>query len=186
MNVKELYELLSCNPVIAAFGQDGWDEAIASPCEILFCLKSKLSTIKTEVEKAHTCQKLVFVHIDLAEGIGKDREGLEFLKQIGVDGIISTKNQLIRFAKELSLFTVQRFFALDSTGLDSVNEMLHSVSPDMIEIMPGVLGKVIKRFANGSLPVIAGGLIETKTEVTEALSNGAAAVSTGKRELWYI
>ena len=37
----------------------------------------------------------------------------------------------------------------------------------------------------GKIPVIAGGLIETKAEVTEALCQGALAVSTGKQELWY-
>ena len=34
------------------------------------------------------------------------------------------------------------------------------------------------------IPVIAGGLIETKEEIYKALSAGAAAVSTGARELW--
>ena len=34
--------------------------------------------------------------------------------------------------------------------------------------------------------VIAGGLIETKAEITTALSSGAVAVSTGKKELWYV
>ena len=37
-----------------------------------------------------------------------------------------------------------------------------------------------------SVPIIAGGLIENKAEVTEALGLGAAAVSTGKKELWYL
>lgn len=185
MNVKELHELLLCNPVIAAFQDDGWSEAISSPAEVLFCLKARLSTVAEKVSAAHNENKLVFIHIDLAEGIGKDREGIEFLKTIGADGIISTKSQLVRIAKEMGLFTVQRFFALDSKGLDGVGEMILGTSPDMIEIMPGVLGKVIKRFSKGSSPVIAGGLIETKAEVTEALSFGAIAVSTGKRELWY-
>ena len=56
----------------------------------------------------------------------------------------------------------------------------------MIEIMPGVITKTISKFANSSIPVIAGGLIETKEEVTAALSAGAIAVSTGKECLWYI
>jgi glycerol uptake operon antiterminator len=33
-------------------------------------------------------------------------------------------------------------------------------------------------------PVIAGGLVETKAEVTAALKAGAMAVSTGKPALW--
>ena len=54
-----------------------------------------------------------------------------------------------------------------------------------IELMPGVIGKVIRRFSAGNIPVIAGGLMETKAEVTEALSCGAAAISTSAKTLWY-
>ncbi len=185
MKTNDLRDILDCNPVIAAF-QDNWDEAIQSPAEVLFCLKARLSSIAENTFKAHSLGKKVFVHIDLAEGIGKDKEGILFLKECSVDGIISTKGQPLRLAKELGLFTVQRFFALDSKGLDVINDMAASASPDMIELMPGIVGKVIKRFSGGQFPVIAGGLIETKQEVTEALSNGAIAVSTGKKELWYL
>ena len=56
---------------------------------------------------------------------------------------------------------------------------------DMVEIMPGVVGKVIAALKECiSVPVIAGGLIETREEVDAALASGAAAVSTGKAELW--
>ena len=41
-------------------------------------------------------------------------------------------------------------------------------------------------YSRGNIPVIAGGLIETKQELTEALKNGAEAISTGKKELWYM
>jgi glycerol uptake operon antiterminator len=185
MTTNDLKDILECNPVIAAF-QDCWDNAIESPAEVLFCLKAKLSDIAENTKNAHKNGKKVFVHIDLAEGIGKDKEGILFLKKCSVDGIISTKGQPLRIAKELGLFTVQRFFALDSKGLDVINDMAASASPDMIELMPGIVGKIIKRFSGGQFPVIAGGLIETKQEVTEALKNGAIAVSTGKKELWYL
>ena len=84
------------------------------------------------------------------------------------------------------MFTVQRFFTLDTQGLESISELLSSSTPSMIEIMPGVITKTISRFAQGTTPVIAGGLIETKEEITAALRNGAVAVSTGKESLWYI
>ena len=64
--------------------------------------------------------------------------------------------------------------------------MIASAKPDFVEIMPGVIEKVIKKFASDKIPVIAGGLLETKGEVTAALKSGALAVSTGKKELWYI
>ena len=64
--------------------------------------------------------------------------------------------------------------------------LLQYLRHDLIEIMPGVIGKIIERFAKGEIPLISGGLIETKAEVTSALNLGAFAVSTGKSELWYM
>ena len=46
--------------------------------------------------------------------------------------------------------------------------------------------QVQEALKNIGIPVIAGGLIETKAEITTALSSGAVAVSTGKKELWYV
>lgn len=186
MHRQEIKNCLEISPVIAAVQDNMLDNAIKSPVEIIFLLKSSLIKIEKDIARVHAAGKKIFVHIDLAEGIGKDKTGVEFLAKCGVDGIISTRAQLIRYANELGLISVQRFFALDSKGVDSIAEMLENTSPCLIEIMPGIACKVIKRFACGKIPVIAGGLIETKREITEALKNGAEAISTGKEELWYI
>ena len=182
----ELIERLENCPVISAIREDGFEEALSSPCEVIFLLGCSVLTVGDLVKKAHGQGKLVLVHIDLADGIGKDKAGIQYLTKCGVDGIISTRSHLIRAAKELGLITVQRFFALDSQGVDSIGDVLNSSLPTLVEIMPGIAGKVINRFSGGKTPVIAGGLIETKSEVMEALSQGALAVSTGKKELWYI
>jgi len=186
MTAAELTDCLEQNPVIAAVGEDKWEEALASPAQVLFHLSAELTTIRERIRQAHEAGKLLLIHIDLAEGIGKDRVGIRYLASCGVDGIISTKAQLIRCAKEQGLLTVQRFFALDSKGMESIDEMLRITNPHLMEIMPGVIGKAIRRFSQGRVPVIAGGLVQTKQEVTEALSCGATAVSTGQKSLWYL
>ena len=186
MQKAELMDILEQNPVIAAIGDDKWADALAAPVQVLFYLSANLLTVSRYVEQAHQAGKYVLVHMDLAEGIGRDRAGVKYLAQLGVDGIISTRAQLIQFAKEQGLLTVQRFFLLDSKGMESISEMLRHTNPHFMELMPGVIGKSIERFSKGSTPVIAGGLIETKAEVMDALSGGAAAVSTGKKELWYL
>ena len=71
----------------------------------------------------HLNNKIIFIHIDLSEGIGKDRSGIEYLSRSGADGIISTRANLIRIAKEFGLLTVQRFFAYDSQGVKSINDV---------------------------------------------------------------
>ena len=186
MNRQQLLDRLADSPVIAAVGEDGFEAALASPSEVIFCLHASILTVAQCVQRAHAAGKAIFVHIDLADGIGRDRAGLAYLASIGVDGVISTRTQLVRQAREVGLLTVQRFFALDSQGLASMEETLGGATADLVEIMPGVIGKVIARVANGSTPVIAGGLIETKDELLGALSHGALAVSTGKQELWYM
>ena len=186
MLLSELIDCLEQNPVIAAVGEDKWEVALASPAQVLFHLAAELTTVKERIAQAHKAGKLLLVHIDLAEGIGKDRVGIRYLAECGVDGIISTKAQLIRYAKDQGLLTVQRFFALDSKGMESIEEMLRITNPHLMEIMPGVIGKAIHRFSCGRVPVIAGGLVQTKQEVTEALGCGATAVSTGQQSLWYL
>ena len=184
MRAAELQDRLECFPIIAAIRDDRWEAALSSPAEVLFYLECNLMTVQQRILQAHNAGKSIFIHIDLSEGIGKDRTGLAYLAKCGADGIISTKSQLIRTAKDLGLLTVQRFFALDSQGMGSVLEMLKSTHPHFMEIMPGVIPKAIQRLAKENTPVIAGGLIETKAEITAALRSGATAISTGSPELW--
>ena len=186
MRAEALKERLECFPVIAAIRDDKWRKALSSPCDVLFYLQADLMTVKERIRQAHEADKILFVHLDLADGIGKDRSGIDYLAKCGVDGIISTKAHIIRLAKEAGLLTVQRFFALDSKGMESIEEILRTSTPHLIEIMPGVIGKAIRRFSDCGIPIIAGGLVETKNEVTDAISCGAAAVSTGKEDLWYL
>lgn len=184
MRATDMLERLESFPIIAAVREDRWEQAIASPAEVLFHLECNILTVAERIRQAHDAGKIVFIHLDLSEGIGRDKAGLTYLAQCGVDGIISTKAQLIRAAKDMGLLTVQRFFALDSQGLGSIQEMLKTTNPHFMEIMPGVLPKVIERLSGGNTPVIAGGLIETKAEITAALRSGATAISTGSPTLW--
>ncbi len=184
MEKNEMLDWLEQAPVIAAVHAEDWKSAIESPVKTIFCLKANLRTIRSRTKDAHQADKKVFVHIDLSEGIGKDKIGIEFLAACGVDGIITTKSNMVKMAKEVGLLTVQRFFALDSQGVSAISEITQAASPDFIEIMPGVIDKIVSRFATGQIPVIAGGLIETKQEITNALKCGAVAVSSGKQDLW--
>ncbi len=172
-------------PVIAAVKDRLFEKALASPVDVIFLLGGDISTIAERIQAAKQADKYIFIHIDLTDGIGKDRSGIRFLARCGADGIISTKSNLIKAARDAGMITIQRFFAYDSQGVESINEVLSNTKPDIMEIMPGTVGKIIRRFSGGSIPLIAGGLVETKQEVTEALKLGAFAVSTGKEPLWY-
>jgi glycerol uptake operon antiterminator len=175
------------NPVIAAVREkEEFLSALSSPAEVVFLLKSSILTLKTYVDAAHKYGKKIFIHTDFTNGIAKDSDGLEFIRQTGADGIISTKAGLIKTASAMGLITVQRVFCVDSQSTQNLENAVQNAMPDMIEIMPGILYKTISDVASSiNLPVIAGGLIETKDEIFAALSAGASAISTGKKELWY-
>ena len=76
MRAEELKNRLECFPIIAAIRDNRWRQALASPAEILFYLEGNILTVRDRIRQAHEAEKIVFVHLDLAEGIGKDRSGL--------------------------------------------------------------------------------------------------------------
>ena len=172
--------------VIAAVRNDvELDYALQSNAKVIFDLNPDIITITRKIKKAHDASKKLFIHVDLAAGIGKDESGIKFLKALKIDGIISTRNNIIRAAREHNVLCVQRFFTVDSKSIDTTASAIKTAKPDMIEIMPGTLFKVIKSLKTIiDTPIIAGGLIDSESEVFDALGSGASAVSSGNRELW--
>lgn len=165
--------------------KEDFEYSLKSAVDVVFLLYSNIMTMKTYIDKAHDAGKIIFIHMDFVEGIGKDRAGMAYLKSIGVDGILTTKTNMIRPAKDLGLITVQRFFIVDSHSVDTAVESIRIAKPDVVEIMPGVVEKKIKEFAEKvSMEILAGGLIEFKEDVDTAIEAGATAVSTADRELW--
>ena len=111
----------------------------------------------------------------------------EMFEQMKEDGIISTRPQLIRHAKELSLYTVMRFFVIDSMAYDNIEKQLHAVRPDFIEILPALMPKVISRICNlCPVPVIAGGLISDKEDVMQMIQAGAISISSTNEKVWFL
>jgi len=172
--------------VIAAVrNEEDFLTAVASDVRIIFDLTPNITLLKKRAEAVHKAGKKLFIHLDLAEGIGKDKYGIAFAKEAGIDGIISTRASIIKSAREQQMFTVQRVFLVDSHSVDTTVESWKSSKADMIEIMPGIVPKAIRLLKKKiNTPMIAGGLIETEEEVNEAIASGATAVSTGARALW--
>ncbi len=162
-----------------------FSKALRSDVDMVFLLHVNIMNVSQCVKEIHSAGKKAFVHIDFSEGIGKDRYGLEYLAKQGVDGICTTRTNLVRMAKEFNLITVQRFFMIDSHSVGTSVDSIRMSKPDIVEIMPAIVTKKIKEFSSlVDVPVIAGGLVETEDEVRAALDAGATVVSTGERELW--
>ncbi len=172
--------------VIAAVrNSDVLDTACLDGVDTVFLLSTNIIELSSKVDEIHFAGKEIFVHADFADGIGKDRFGMAFIKEMGVDGVISTRASVIKAAREVGLKTVQRIFIVDSQSIETAIDSTRSSKPDMIEIMPGVVPKVIFDMkARTDIPIIAGGLVSTEQEVASAIGAGAIAVSTSNVELW--
>lgn len=189
MNTKEIYERLEVNPIIAAIR---YKEDIVhiedKDVNVIFLLHSDILSIGKMVKELKELDKVVFIHLDFIEGLGKDQKALEFIcKVIKPHGIISTRSNAIKYGKVQGIFTIQRFFLVDSLSYETTIKTIRTVKPDLVELMPGVLPKIIKRISHEiRIPIIAGGLINDKEDIIEVLKAGALGVSIGNHQLWEI
>ena len=104
-----------------------------------------------------------------------------------MDGIISTKPQLVKRAKELGLFGILRIFVIDSMAFGNIEKQCASLVPDAVEILPGLMPKIIKKLCSTvNVPIIAGGLISDKEDVMNALNAGAVAISVTNQRVWFM
>jgi glycerol uptake operon antiterminator len=186
--MKKLEELLIENPIIAAIrNKNDLEKVISSNALIVFILYGTIIDLKNTCAMLKVAKKVVFIHMDLMAGIKEDYSGLLFIKQCEPYGIITTRPSIIKNAKKLGLYVIQRIFVLDSLSLETGIKNIQSVLPDAVEVLPGVASKIIKSIETKvQVPIIAGGLIETKKDIMESISAGAMAISTTKQELWIL
>lgn len=185
-----IYTRLENNPIIAAVKTpEMLERALASPVEVVFMLAGNICDLNDAVSKARDAGKKLALHVDLIEGMGKDYYALKYLSEnVKPDGVITTKANLIKHAKEFGLFTIQRMFMLDSMCFDNALKYTTAGTSraDAIEVLPGVIPSIIHELSEMThCPIIAGGLIRSKNETILSLKAGAIGISTSCEPLWY-
>uniref|UniRef100_A0A7C3RXA4 Glycerol-3-phosphate responsive antiterminator n=1 Tax=Dictyoglomus thermophilum TaxID=14 RepID=A0A7C3RXA4_DICTH len=188
ISVKEFLDVIKGSPIIAAVREEErLPQALQSKSKVLFLLKTNVLTLPNIVQEIKAHNKLVFIHLDLLEGLAQDKYALRYLGDVvGIDGVITTRSNLIQQAKAEDLIAIQRFFVLDSSALATGVKIMQTAEPDLVEILPGIifihLGEELK--SQIPYPLIAGGLIRTPEEAKEILAAGATAISTTSFTLW--
>ncbi len=184
-----IIEKIRSFPIIAAVRSiDDLSDVYSSNSEVIFLLTSNILILKDTIDDIKQHNKMVFIHFDLVEGLGKDYKAVEYLKEVvKPDGIISTRNNILTYAKELGMPCIERIFLLDTQALKTGLNSIKQIEPTAIEVMPGVAHNVTRELATEVYhPIIAGGLVKTKEDVINALASGAVAVSTSEKSLWFI
>ncbi|MDK2968655.1 MULTISPECIES: glycerol-3-phosphate responsive antiterminator [Lacrimispora] len=188
---NKLWTVIENNPIIAAVkDMAGLKKCVESDVKVIFILFGDVCNIDQIVNEAKREDNIIMVHMDLLIGLSGKEAAVDFIKaHTKADGIITTKQSLIQRAKEVGLYTVLRYFVIDSMALVNIEKQNSccAVQPDVIEILPGVMPKVIRKICRISkVPVIAGGLISDKEDVMSALASGALSISTSEQAVWFM
>lgn len=188
---NRLLDMLERNPVIPAVKDDeSLKKALESENNIVFILYGDILNVGDIVDQLRQKGKFPFIHVDMVTGLASSPVVVEYIAKHYQRkcGILTTKSVIIKKAVESDVRVVQRVFALDSMSIENNLYQIRKNRPDAIEIMPGVIPKVIRSIKEGAgdLPIIGGGLIETKEEIMDVLKNGGIAVSTSRKSLWEI
>lgn len=187
--VAPLSVLADCSIIAAVNSPECFDAALESPTRAIYLLTGNPRNLPGMIERAHLCSKICLVNMDFLDGLSRDRYAVEFLAELKVDGIVSTRFETLKAAHALSLVTVQRTFAIDSAAITAAIKSLNQFLPDAMEVLPAMAApKVARRLhvAHPELTLIGGGLIEGVKEIEDLLAAGVRSVSVSDQRLWLI
>jgi glycerol uptake operon antiterminator len=139
------------------------------------------------VERAHRCGCPVYVNMDHIDGIHADAAGLRYIAEhLHVTGIVSNHPKVLSIGKQFGLETIQRIFAVDSTGLEMALESVDTAFVDMLDFSPALAVPYIIPQLKPSLPLpyMASGLLYTAEQLQAVLHAGARAIFVTHLNLW--
>lgn len=162
------------------------DHIMPSNYKYIVILEMHISRLKPIFQLADAYHKKLLVDLDLVLGLNSDEYSAEYVcQEFKPFGLISTKGSVILKAKQKGVKSIQRLFLLDSGSLEKGYALIKRTDPDYIELLPGIIPKIIKDMKHRTnKPILAGGLIDTIEEVEQAYAAGASAITTSKKELW--
>jgi len=128
-----------------------------------------LLDLKPIIDHAFEHEVAVYVNVDHIDGIHPDSAGLRFL---------------LALAKGFELETIQRLFAVDSTGLETALESVDSHHVNLLDISPALVIPYVVSHTVLPLPFIGSGLISTFQQVQSVLRAGALRVTATRPELY--
>lgn len=139
------------------------------------------------LESAHRCGCSVYVNVDHIDGIHADNAGLRYIaERLQVTGIASNHPKILSIGKQFGLETIQRIFAVDSTGLEMALESVDTAYVDILDFSPALVVPYLIPQLKSSfpLPFMASGLLYTADQLQAVLRTGVRAVAVTRSELW--
>jgi glycerol uptake operon antiterminator len=110
---------------------------------------------------------------------------VEYLVDIGVTSLVSTRVATIQRGNRAGLVTMQKVFVTDRSTWPRSVKALEQSDPNLVQLMPApMLSHLSVQDRKALPPIVTSGFVCNKGDVFDALKNGAVAVSTSDSELW--
>lgn len=183
MSYKKLTDVLSKNDVIPAVTTiEEFKKALSKktfPC--IMVKTGDINTLPDLIKQAHNHNKFVMLHQDSIKGVARDKSGIEFYAQLGVDALITTKPQYIKAIKEAGMIAILCLFLIDSTAFSSGMQSLKSYQPDAVVVMPIFIPKefIQKIISQTGTKVLTGGLVRSMEDIKACRAKGVIGIATG-------
>lgn len=187
MITKEQMKTFKAYPVIAAVRTpENFRQALDSKVRVLFMVGGDYFKAENLIKEFKEQNGLVFLHMDLIEGIGRDIGGIRHaVERTGIDGVISTKSHILKLAAKENLITVHRIFLMDNQALESGINLFKASKPDIIELTPGLIPRIVRKVSSEfEQPVITSGLVSKPSDVKTMIQAGAMNIVCSCEALW--
>ncbi|MEG9430714.1 glycerol-3-phosphate responsive antiterminator [Terriglobus sp. ADX1] len=112
-SVPSLSDRLLSSPIIAAVNtMDMFEAALHAPPKSLYLLTGNPMTLPQIVKRARDSGKGCLVNVDFLNGLSRDREAIEYLAAHKVEGIVSTRFDVLKVAQSLGLLPCREHLQL--------------------------------------------------------------------------
>jgi len=177
---------LARHPVIATmYGLEQINTFVGSVAEIGIVANVELRKLAPVIAALNRAGKFAIVNIDSCEGLSQDKGGVEYLADIGVASLVSTRVATIQRANRAGMVTMQKVFVTDRSTWPRSVKALEQSDPNLVQLMPApMLPHISIKERNALPPIVASGFVITTNDVRSALAAGAVAVSTSDTAMW--
>jgi glycerol uptake operon antiterminator len=183
---KSLAVRLTRHPVMATlYGAELVDDFIGSEAEISIVANIELRRLQSVIKSLVDANKYPIVNIDSCDGLSQDKGGVDYLVEIGAKGLVSTRVATVQRAKKSGLVSIQKVFVTDRSNFPRSVAALEQSEPNLVQLMPApMLSHVPALHRKAMPPILASGFVCDRSDIVNALKNGAVAVSTSDKKLW--
>src|SRR5699024_383076 len=141
MNVRvcsmNIVDLVQSQVIASVKREKDIHTTILSNATMIFLMKCDFQTTMSYADLNKEANKTVFIHIDFIDGLANTKSAIQYIKDAWKpDGMITTKSNLIKYARRSGLMTIQRLFLIDRSALKKGLEIAHHSKPDAIEVLP--------------------------------------------------